>query len=128
MKKLPIEKLNWAARESLIILEGFLDRKYSKTPVYITEDVSRKKFELAVGLENTLHDDIRENILVPACYHLANEVNKLNTNFDTFLRIEPEDHNFWCYMEYKGLSITITKTPSENDELLTFIIGVKESG
>lgn len=129
--------LNWLVKEALLAIKKNLKR----TPVGIvdmpTDRYVSKVFSVSIKLEkggkplNKTDEEIKNEIIIPACFQLANEINKLDKKFNTFVRMEPAPSKTnWVRTELSGIGITIIKAYSIEwqCDILDVLVGIKENG
>ena len=120
----------YLSHEALIALEKYLDKKVLKKLVDIPSiDCVAKQLYVHLKLEDVKgnSDQIRKEIIEPACFQLAGEL-KLNKykEFNTFYRVTPNITTQWSRSEINNISITVLKGYDirANCEILSIGVGI----
>lgn len=109
--------IRYLANESVMQLETGIERTLHE----ILNEPNKICKEVTISIEikkETNVDEIKNKIIIPACFALSNWVNELDKKFNTFVRIKPEtNQNNWAWCEYNNVFLIILKEYSSEKEL-----------
>jgi len=124
--------LEWAGKESLLILESFLKIKPLKPPIdeiLISDKVNiwGVRFELIEGLKKN-KQEFKGKFLIPACFQLSDKINSLKNDF-LFFKIKPKSKKRnWNRVELNNIAVTVGHEYciEESIDVLSIQIGIIE--